>query len=138
LLVCVIAVAACPSERKAPLPTESAAATTPAPPVIDQAALLAGKLPDADPTTAVVSAQCAICHSLDYLTQQRLGEAGWKKTVEKMRKFGAILSDQEASAVVSYAGHYWNPTLPPRTFSVLEAPVGALPITPPSPAAKSR
>jgi hypothetical protein len=107
-------------------------------PPVDQAALLTGKLPDADPMTGVVSAQCVICHSLDYLTQQRLGEAGWKKTVEKMRKFGANLSDQEAGAVVSYAARYWNPTLPPRPFALTELPIGSLPIAPPSPAPKSR
>ncbi len=135
VLACVVALTACKSEQSAPTPAPGSAATAPTPPplpAVDKAALIAGKLPEGDPTTDVVYAQCQICHSVDYLTQQRLGEAAWKKTIEKMRKFGANLSDEEAAAVVSYAGRYWNPELPSRTWPLVAAPVGALPL----PAAK--
>ena len=141
VLACVVALAACKSEQRAPEPSPGSAATTPTPPppppAVDKAALLAGKLPEGDRATDVVNAQCRICHSIDYLTQQRLGEAAWKKTIEKMRKFGANLSDEEAAAVVSYAGRYWNPELPPRTWPLVAPPAGAMPLAPASPAPKA-
>ena len=59
------------------------------PPAMDQAALLEGKLPDGVPMTDLINAQCRICHAAEYLTQQRLSEAGWTKTIAKMKKFGA-------------------------------------------------
>ena len=138
LFACLVAVAGCRSEQSPPPGPTPGSATTPLPsvpapaPPIDKAALLAGMLPDTDPTTEVVNAQCRICHSVDYLTQQRLGEPAWKKTIEKMRKFGANLTDAEATAMVSYAARYWSPDLPPRTWALVAPPAGALPIAPAS------
>jgi len=142
LLACVVAITACRSEHEPPEPTQGSAGsvTTPSPPPlppIDRAALLAGTLPDADPTTEVVNAQCRICHTVDYLTQQRLGEAAWKKTIDKMRKFGATLTDEQAAAMVTYTARYWNPELPPRAFARVALPAGALPLAPAAPAPKS-
>lgn len=131
LLACLVVLAACKSEQSGPESAKGSAASAPAPaptPVIDKAALLAGTLPDADPTTEVVNAQCRICHAIEYLTQQRLGEAGWKKTIDKMRKFGANLTDEQASGIVAYAARYWNPDLPQRTWTLVAPPAGALPI----------
>jgi len=144
LVACLVVLAACKSEQPGPDPAKGPAAVAPAPaltppPVIDQAALLAGTLPNADPTTDVVNAQCRICHAIEYLTQQRLSEAGWKKTIDKMRTFGANLTDEQVSGIVAYAGRYWNPDLPQRTWTLVAPPAGALPIAPapPSPAPTS-
>jgi len=133
---------ACKSEpNRAPEEPTPGSASAPAPtppPPIDKAALLAGKLPsaDTDPTTEIVYAQCQICHSIDYLTQQRLGEAGWKKTIEKMRKFGANITDEQVTALVSYATRYWNTELPPRAWTTRVAPpAAAMPIAVPAPKA---
>jgi hypothetical protein len=132
--IVVAALAACRSEDKpAPTPsptaTGSAAAPAPAPPPppIDRDALVAGKLPEGAPETELVNAQCRICHSVEYLTQQRLSEAGWKKTIDKMRKFGATLTDEQAAALVAFAARYWNPDLPGRTWVLGPPPAGALP-----------
>ena len=85
----LIVLAACRSEDKAPPPPPVHEVPPPAPVVsIDRDALLAGKVPEGAPEMEVINAQCRICHSVEYLTQQRLGEPGWKKTIEKMRKFG--------------------------------------------------
>lgn len=131
---CILLVlgAACRSEDKpAPAPTPPPQ-PTPAPPVvtIDRDALLAGKLPDGAPETEIVNAQCRICHSVEYLTQQRLGEGAWKKTIDKMRKFGANLSDEQAASLVAFAAKYWNADLPGRTWSPGPPPAGALPAAP--------
>ncbi|HEX5062416.1 MAG TPA: cytochrome c [Kofleriaceae bacterium] len=132
-VIIVLALAACRSEDK-PAPAQQPVPTQPTPPAappvtIDRDALLAGKLPEGAPETDLVNAQCRICHSVEYLTQQRLGEAAWKKTIDKMRKFGAVLTDEQAASLVAFAAHYWNPDLPGRTWTPGPPPPGALPIT---------
>lgn len=131
-LIIVLALAACRSEHKpAPEPAPTQPTPPPAPPVtIDRDALLAGKLPDGAPETDLVNAQCRICHSVEYLTQQRLGEGAWKKTIDKMRKFGAVLTDEQAASLVAFATRYWNPDLPGRTWTPGPPPPGALPSAP--------
>jgi cytochrome c5 len=122
---------ACRSEDKpAPRPEPGPVKATPTSPVvsIDREALLAGKLPDNAPETELINAQCRICHSVDYLTQQRLGEAAWKKTIEKMRKFGANLTDEQVASLVAFAAKYWNTELPERAWVAGAPPAGALPL----------
>lgn len=125
-------VLACKSEQSPPAPPPQPPAPPAAPvaPALDRDALLAGKLPEAAPEMELVTAQCRICHSLDYLTQQRLGEPAWKKTIDKMRKFGAVLTDEEAASLVTFAARYWNPELPGRTWAPGPPPAGALPVEP--------
>ena len=71
--------------------------------------------------------QCQICHHYEYLTQQRLTEPAWKKTIEKMRKFGAVLTDEQATQLVAFAARYWNPDLPGRTWTAGPPPPGSTP-----------
>ena len=99
-----------------------------APPPISREALLEGKLPDGYAATEIVNSQCRICHAIEYLTQQRLSEAGWKKTIDKMRKFGAGLDDTQAATLATYAAAFWNPDLPGRTWKAGPPPPGALPL----------
>ena len=85
-------------------------------------ALLDGQLPD-DPARSLVQGKCLLCHSGEYVTQQRLTEAQWQRTVDKMRKFGTPATDDEAKAMVGYLARYWTPDLPaPRP--VRTAPPG--------------
>ncbi len=89
--------------------------------------LVAGRLPD-DPARAIVQSKCVICHSAEYVTQQRLTPAQWKSTVEKMRKFGSPLTDDEVKQVSDYLGKHWTPDLPEgRTPRAVAPPKGALP-----------
>jgi hypothetical protein len=89
----------------------------------DEKALLKGELPD-DPAKPTVQRSCLICHSGDYLTQQRLTEGQWQKTIEKMRKFGAPATDEDAKVMTAYLAKYWNADLPPpeRVKSAAPAP----------------
>lgn len=124
----LIVLVACRSQDKAPPPPPVKEAPPPTPVVsIDRDALLAGKVPEGAPEVEVINAQCRICHSTEYLTQQRLGEAGWKKTIEKMRKFGANVTDEQVASLAAFAARYWNPELPGRTWVAGPAPAGALP-----------
>ena len=138
VVMAVVALTACKSKPKDIGPelspgsgsgSGSATAPTPTPPPpLDQAALLEGKLPDGAPMTDLINAQCRICHAVEYLTQQRLSEAAWAKTIAKMKKFGANVSDADAAALAKFAASYWNPDLPPRTaWKVVAPPPGAVP-----------
>jgi len=92
----------------------------------ETAALLQGKLPDGA-GKAVLQAKCLICHSDDYVTQQRLTPGQWQKTVEKMRKLGAPLTDDEVKTLSDYLGRSWTLELPERTVRPVKPPAGSLP-----------
>lgn len=121
----LLVLAACSSKSSPPPPPPTEPPPQPKP-LLDQASLVAGKLPVGF-EMELVNVQCRICHSLDYLTQQRLSEAAWKKTIEKMKKFGANLTDAQVATVASFAARHWNPELPDRTWTVVAPPAGALP-----------
>jgi len=126
-LLVIFVLAACKSKHDRPPPPPPPPAAPAAPPQIDRAALLEGKLPEGAPEVDVINAQCRICHAVEYLTQQRLSEPVWQKTIAKMRKFGAALDDQQAAALAKFAATYWNPDLPGRTFKLAPLPAGAVP-----------
>ncbi|MDI1293130.1 MAG: cytochrome c [Methylobacter sp.] len=52
-----------------------------------------------------VVAQCAMCHSLDYITQHAPipDRAGWEKTVAKMiNSMGAPINDADKQIIIDY------------------------------------
>jgi hypothetical protein len=52
-----------------------------------------------------VIAQCAMCHSLDYITQHAmiLDRAGWEKTVGKMiNVMGAPINNADKQIIIDY------------------------------------
>jgi sulfite dehydrogenase (cytochrome) subunit B len=56
------------------------------------------------PGVELAVANCALCHSADYIsTQPRLTSAAWKATVEKMRaKYGAPITTNNIAPIVEY------------------------------------
>ncbi|ODT45694.1 MAG: hypothetical protein ABS70_02575 [Nitrospira sp. SCN 59-13] len=50
----------------------------------------------------LIMARCAVCHTTDLISQQRLPEERWTVTVEKMVHWGADLSKDEAALVLRY------------------------------------
>ncbi len=52
----------------------------------------------------LVSAQCLLCHSADYIsTQPKLSRAAWKATVVKMQqKYGAPIQTNAVDSLVEY------------------------------------
>ncbi|HWP87221.1 MAG TPA: cytochrome c [Burkholderiales bacterium] len=56
------------------------------------------------PGVELAVANCALCHSADYIsTQPRLTSAAWKATVEKMRaKYGAPIATNNIAPIVEY------------------------------------
>jgi mono/diheme cytochrome c family protein len=92
----------------------------------DQASLLAGRLPE-EPGRALVQGKCLTCHTADYVTQQRLTPKQWQGTVEKMRRFGAPLTDDEVKLLSEYLGRHWTVDLPERPPTGVRPPAGSLP-----------
>lgn len=46
--------------------------------------------------------KCLLCHEADLTEQQRLSRQGWTREVEKMVRWGAVVSDEEKEPLVDY------------------------------------
>jgi hypothetical protein len=117
-LCAVVAVATmgCQGRKKTPHPSPAAPSS-----------IHPGELPSSGLEADLVGSRCVICHSLQYITQQRLGEPQWRKTIDKMRKFGAPLDEKEAAALTSALARAFAPEVPPPAFQLVATPAAALP-----------
>jgi cytochrome c5 len=109
------------ADQPAAAPAEKAARSS-----AEQAALVDGKILD-DPERSLFQAKCLICHTGDYVTQQRLTEGQWQKSVEKMKRWGAPLTDDEVKVLAAWFGRTWNTDLPERRSPRRPAPAGSTP-----------
>src|SRR5262245_10290423 len=51
--------------------------------------------------------KCLNCHEADVIVAQRLSRQGWTREVEKMIRWGAVVSDAEKEVLIDYfAGHF--------------------------------
>ena len=62
----------------------------------------------------LILARCSVCHSADLITQQRLPPERWEATVEKMKHWGAEVSQEEASLLIRYLAARYHPGAPDR------------------------
>jgi hypothetical protein len=85
-----------------------------------------GELPPG-PEVDVVMGKCAICHSTQYLTMQRLTPSQWEKTLKKMKGWGAPVDDVEVARLQRYLGAYFTPDLGDPVVVVVAPPAGAAP-----------
>lgn len=115
-----------PAAPPAAAPPAAAPAEKPSRTPAEVAALVAGKIPD-DPARAILQARCLICHTGDYVTLQRLTEGQWQKTIEKMKKWGSPISDDEVKALSAWLGRTWNLDLAERNSPRRAAPKGSVP-----------
>jgi len=51
---------------------------------------------------AVFTRACLVCHGADLTEQQRLSPTGWTREVEKMMRWGAVVSDAEKPSLVDF------------------------------------
>jgi cytochrome c oxidase cbb3-type subunit 3 len=77
----------------------------------DDAAMVAAIAPRAK---SLVVARCSVCHSEDLITQQRLPRPRWEATVEKMKQWGAEISQDEADLLVRFLSARYHPGAPDR------------------------
>ena len=60
----------------------------------------------------LLQGRCAVCHSLDLITQQRLSRSRWDATVNKMSHWGAQLSEEEQQVLTDYLASRFHPDAP--------------------------
>lgn len=51
---------------------------------------------------AVYKRACLVCHDADIIEQQKLTPMGWTRSVEKMMRWGAAVSDADKQPLVDY------------------------------------
>lgn len=52
---------------------------------------------------------CLACHAADIIQQQKLTPTGWTRSVEKMMRWGAAVSDAEKQPLVEYLAARYGP-----------------------------
>jgi cytochrome c oxidase cbb3-type subunit III len=60
----------------------------------------------------LIIARCSVCHSPDLISQQRLSRDRWAATVEKMKHWGAEISNDEANLLTRYLSARYHPGAP--------------------------
>ncbi|MBI5853758.1 MAG: hypothetical protein HZB35_00670, partial [Nitrospirae bacterium] len=75
----------------------------------DMASVSAALAPRAE---GLIISRCSVCHSPDLIAQQRLPRARWEATVEKMKHWGAEISNDEADLLVRYLSARYHPGAP--------------------------
>jgi cytochrome c5 len=57
--------------------------------------------------------KCVVCHEADVIVSQRLSRQGWTREVEKMIRWGAVVSDAEKEILIDYFAARFKPALGP-------------------------
>ncbi len=65
------------------------------------------------PGRAILTQSCLICHGPELIEGQRLTQAQWERTVEKMRGWGSPLKDSEKEALLIYLTDNYSTDSPP-------------------------
>lgn len=52
--------------------------------------------------------KCLLCHEVDLVEAQRLGKPGWTREVEKMVRWGAVVTDAEKEPLVDYLANSYG------------------------------
>jgi len=53
--------------------------------------------------------KCLLCHEADLIVSQRLSRTGWTREVEKMIRWGAVVTDAEKEVLVDYFAAHFAP-----------------------------
>src|SRR5262249_57612371 len=53
--------------------------------------------------------KCVSCHEADLIVSQRLLRQGWTREVEKMIRWGAVVSATEKEILIDYLAAHFNP-----------------------------
>jgi cytochrome c5 len=65
--------------------------------------------PNTDAGAAVYKRACLACHDADIIEQQKLGKTGWTRSVEKMMRWGASVTDADKEPLVEYLASRFPP-----------------------------
>jgi cytochrome c oxidase cbb3-type subunit III len=78
----------------------------------------------------LIIARCSVCHSPDLIAQQRLPRGRWEATVEKMKHWGAEISNDEVDLLVRYLSARYHPGAPDQLAPLDRDLHKAEPLTP--------
>lgn len=59
--------------------------------------------------------KCLLCHEADLTEQQRLSRQGWTREVDKMIRWGAVVTDAEKEPLIDYLFSNFGPRSLPKT-----------------------
>ncbi len=65
--------------------------------------------PNTDAGAAVYKRACLACHDADIIEQQKLTKTGWTRSVEKMMRWGASLTDADKEPLVDHLASRFPP-----------------------------
>ena len=65
--------------------------------------------PAADAGAATFKRVCLTCHDADIVEQQKLTPAGWTRSIEKMMRWGAAVSDAEKQPLIDHLASRFGP-----------------------------
>ncbi len=63
----------------------------------------------AGPGVEVVRERCLLCHEADLIVQQRLSKPGWVREVDKMIRWGTVVTDAEKETIIEYLSGRFAP-----------------------------
>ena len=63
----------------------------------------------ADAGEATFKRACMTCHDADIVSQQQLSKAGWTRSVDKMIRWGAAITDADKDALLDYLAFKYGP-----------------------------
>lgn len=79
-------------------------------------------LPTREPERGLVLGQCQICHTAEYVKQQRLSPAQWTATVNKMIGWGAPITPEQGAALAQVLAEAYPPDLAEYRAPLVETP----------------
>ena len=94
---------------------------------LEPAAIVRGEVPFGGAEVEVLNTRCVICHTIEYITQQRLTDAQWEKTLTKMQKWGSPITEDEKKRLAPWLAAVWAADLPDRDSPRVAPPSGASP-----------
>lgn len=62
-----------------------------------------------EPGQGIFEEKCLLCHESDLTEQQRLTKTGWTREVEKMVRWGAVVTDAEKEPLVDWLTRKYGP-----------------------------
>src|SRR5262249_44386529 len=73
---------------------------------------------------------CLSCHSIELIESSRIGEAGWKAEIVKMRNWGALLDEEKAGRLASWFARHYPATQPASAAKQIAAADAAAAVAP--------
>jgi cytochrome c5 len=65
--------------------------------------------PPNDAGAATYKRACLVCHDADIVEQQKLSKIGWTRSVEKMMRWGATVTDADKQPLIDYLAAQFPP-----------------------------